>query len=43
MPKGATKVKFKAKLFRPAEKGAWLFLRLPKEASRKLPTRDTVS
>lgn len=43
MPKTATRVKFKAKLLRPAEKGAWLFLRLPIEASKKLPTRAMCS
>ncbi len=43
MPKTATRVKFKAKLLRPAEKGEWTFLRLPMEASKKLPTRSMVS
>lgn len=43
MPKTATSVKFKSKLLRPAEKGPWLFLRLPNEASKKLPTRAMCS
>src|SRR5947208_15781946 len=35
-------IRFKAKLFRPAESakdGAWTFLTLPKNASAKLPSR----
>jgi hypothetical protein len=43
MPKTATKVKFKAKLLRPAEKEEWRFLRLPQEASKRLPTRAMCS
>lgn len=43
MPKATTQVKFKAKLLRPAEKGDWRFLRLPIEASKRLPTRSMVS
>ncbi len=40
----ATKVKFKAKLHRPAGRSvSWTFLRLPKAASSKLPTRSMVS
>ena len=37
-----TKIRFKAKLFRPAESkkaGSWTFLILPKNASAKLPSR----
>ena len=36
------KIRFKAKLFRPAESekaGSWTFLVLPKNASAKLPSR----
>jgi hypothetical protein len=43
MPKAAAPVKFKAKLQRPAEKADWLFLRLPIEASKRLPSRSMVS
>jgi hypothetical protein len=43
MPRAATKVKFKAKLLRPAERADWTFLRLPIEASKKLPTRAMCS
>jgi hypothetical protein len=43
MPKSVTKVKFKAKLLRPAEKADWTFLRLPTAASKKLPTRAMCS
>lgn len=43
MPKSATKIKFKAKLLRPQEKVDWTFLRLPSEASKKLPTRAMCS
>src|SRR5437762_3643006 len=35
-------IRFKAKLFRPAESakaGSWMFLTLPKNASAKLPSR----
>ncbi len=42
MTKTASKIQFKAKLFRPAEsaKGdSWTFLILPKNASAKLPSR----
>jgi hypothetical protein len=42
MTKPASKIRFKAKLFRPAESekaGAWTFLTLPKNASAKLPSR----
>jgi hypothetical protein len=42
MTKPASKIRFKAKLFRPAESakdGSWTFLTLPKEASAKLPSR----
>lgn len=38
----ASKIRFKAKLLRPAEAekaGSWVFLILPKEASAKLPSR----
>ena len=43
MIKSASKIRFKAKLFRPAEsaKGdSWTFLTLPKHASAKLPSRS---
>jgi hypothetical protein len=42
MTKAASKIRFKAKLFRPAESGkagSWTFLTLPKNASAKLPSR----
>jgi hypothetical protein len=42
MIKTASKIRFKAKLFRPAESekaGSWTFLILPKDASAKLPSR----
>jgi hypothetical protein len=42
MTKTVSKIRFKAKLFRPAEseKGeSWTFLTLPKDASAKLPSR----
>ena len=42
MTKSASKIRFKAKLFRPAESekaGSWTFLILPKNASAKLPSR----
>ncbi|MDQ6938584.1 MAG: YdeI/OmpD-associated family protein [Verrucomicrobiota bacterium] len=42
MTKTPTKIRFKAKLVRPAESektGSWTFLILPKEASAKLPSR----
>src|SRR5712672_269082 len=42
MTKAASKIRFKAKLFRPAESeknGFWIFLILPKNASAKLPSR----
>src|ERR1051325_11310667 len=38
----ASKIRFKAKLFRPAaaaKAGSWTFLTLPKDASAKLPSR----
>jgi hypothetical protein len=40
--KSASKIRFKAKLFRPAQSekaGSWSFLILPKNASAKLPSR----
>ena len=43
MTKTASKIAFKAKLFRPAESekgGSWSFLILPKDASAKLPSRS---
>jgi hypothetical protein len=45
MTKTASKIRFKAKLLRPATpKGAsWSFLILPKSASEKLPTRGTTT
>jgi len=46
MTKPASKIRFKAKLFRPAESekaGAWTFLTLPKNASAKLPSRGTTA
>ena len=42
MTKAASKIRFKAKLFRPAESekaDSWTFLILPKTASAKLPSR----
>ena len=42
MSKTASKIRFKAKLFRPAENAkadSWTFLILPKNASAKLPSR----
>jgi hypothetical protein len=42
MTKTASKIRFKAKLFRPAESekaGSWTFLILPKNVSAKLPSR----
>jgi Bacteriocin-protection, YdeI or OmpD-Associated/Domain of unknown function (DUF1905) len=42
MTKTASKIRFKAKLFRPAESAkpsSWTFLTLPKNASAKLPSR----
>src|SRR4029077_8050373 len=42
MTKTASKVRFKARLLRPAESamaGSWTFLILPKTASAKLPSR----
>ena len=42
MPQPASKIRFRAKLVRPAETakvGSWTFLTLPKDASAKLPSR----
>jgi hypothetical protein len=42
MTKTASKIHFKAKLFRPSESekaGSWTFLTLPRNASAKLPSR----
>ena len=42
MSKTASRIRFKAKLLRPAESektNSWMFLILPKEASAKLPSR----
>lgn len=42
----ASKIRFKAKLFRPAESekaGSWTFLTLPKSASAKLPSRGMIA
>ena len=42
MNKTASKIRFRAKLFRPeatAKAGSWTFLTLPKNASAKLPSR----
>jgi hypothetical protein len=42
MPQTASKIRFRAKLFRPAATanvGSWTFLTLPKNASAKLPSR----
>jgi hypothetical protein len=41
MTKSSSKIRFKAKLLRPAEtkNGDWTFLILPKDASAKLPSR----
>jgi hypothetical protein len=46
MIKTASKIRFKAKLFRPAESakaGSWTFLTLPKSASTKLPSRGMIA
>ena len=46
MTKAASKIRFKAKLFRPAENekpSSWTFLILPKNASAKLPSRGTTA
>src|SRR2546427_8888635 len=42
MTKTASKIRFRAKLFRPAataKVGSWTFLTLPKDTSAKLPSR----
>src|SRR5256885_13989197 len=42
MTKAASKIGFRAKLFRPAaiaKVGSWTFVTLPKDASAKLPSR----
>src|SRR2546422_9658115 len=42
MTKPASKIRFRANLFRPAataKVGSWTFLTLPKDASAKLPSR----
>src|SRR5215467_4219813 len=42
MTKAASKIRFRAKLLRPAASakgGSWTFLTLPKDASAKLPSR----
>ena len=42
MTKPASKIRFRAKLLRPAateKAGSWTFLNLPKDASAKLPSR----
>ena len=42
MTKTASKIRFRAKLLRPAataKVGSWTFLTLPKNASAKLPSR----
>src|SRR5260221_9662374 len=42
MTKTDSKIRFRAKLFRPAataKAGSWTFLTLPKDASAKLPSR----
>ena len=46
MTKPASKIRFKAKLFRPAESAkadSWTFLALPKNASAKLPSRGMMA
>lgn len=43
MAKTALKIRFQAPLFRPAEGGPWMFLRLPQDASDQLPTRSMFS
>jgi hypothetical protein len=45
MTKTASKIRFKAKLFRPAtaKDGSWTFLTLPKSASAKLPSRGMIA
>ncbi len=46
MTKTASKICFKAKLLRPAERAkgdSWMFLVLPKTASAKLPTRAMIA
>jgi Domain of unknown function (DUF1905)/Bacteriocin-protection, YdeI or OmpD-Associated len=44
--KSASKIRFKAELFRPAQSekaGSWTFLILPKNASAKLPSRGMIA
>jgi hypothetical protein len=43
MAKTAFTIRFRARLCVPAEGGDWTFLRLPQEASTRLPTRNMVS
>lgn len=45
MIKPASKIRFRAKLFRPAtaKDGSWTFLTLPKSASAKLPSRGMIA
>ena len=43
MAKTTLEISFKARLCVPAEGGDWTFLRLPQEASNRLPTRSMVS
>jgi len=46
MTKTASKIRFRAKLFRPAataKVGSWTFLTLPKNASAKLTSRGIVA
>jgi len=43
MAKVASPTRFKAKLYRPEEGGDWTFLRLPQEASDRMPARSMVS
>ncbi len=46
MTKTASKIRFKAKLLRPAatvKAGSWIFLTLPQNASAKLPSRGMTS
>ena len=39
----ASKIRFQAKLVRPAEGGDWTFLQLPQQASDEIPTRGAKS
>lgn len=43
MARRTPKIDFRATLSRPAEGGSWTFLRLPQEASDRLPTRSQIT